>query len=137
MAEDELEVLQRLIAQRLRFGRVVLSDVCRTAQKIVVLHKTGGAGVRVLVCRESEVGRPFVNIMPVVDGRPIVEDSHSLRAVATDGSGLDPIIATIEAAYEAALKIAHLSQFSYPPPRGDTDEISTGSLGGSEETPIS
>jgi|SRR5690606_1315660 len=107
MVDAELEKLQQLIAQRLQsLGRLQLSVVCRTACKIVLLHTTGGAGVRVLVCRDSPVGRPFVNIMPVVDGKALVEDSQSMRGVLAEG--LDPIIATIEAAFETATKVAHL-----------------------------
>jgi hypothetical protein len=102
---DELETLQQLIAQRLqRLGRVGLARVCRTAYKIVLLQRTGGAGVRVLVCRDNKIGLPFVNIMPLVDGKALVEDSQSLRGV--DRWSLDPIIATIEAAFETALKAA-------------------------------
>lgn len=107
MVDAELENLQQLIAQRLQpLGPLQLIPVCRTACKIVLLHKAGGAGVRVLVCRDSRAGRPFVNIMPMVDGKTLVEDSHSLRGVLADG--LDPIIATVEAAFETATKIAHL-----------------------------
>lgn len=104
---DELETLQQLIAQRLQpLGRVNLAPVCRTAYKIVVLHPAGGAGVRVLVCRDNEVGRPFVNVMPLVDGKALVDDSQSLRGV--DSMMLDAIIVTIEAAFETAVKAAHL-----------------------------
>jgi hypothetical protein len=42
--------------------------------------------------------------MPLVDGKALVEDSQSLRGV--DRWSLDPIIATIEAAFETALKAA-------------------------------
>jgi hypothetical protein len=116
MAENELEALQRMIAERIRVGRIFLSPVCLTVQKIVVLHRTGGAGVRVFICRDSEIGLPFVNIMPLIDGKPVVDDSVSMRGVPTDGSGLDSIVATIEAAYETALKTAHLQSLLPPPP---------------------
>lgn len=117
MVDTELETLQWLIAQRLEaLGRITISPVCRTVHKLLVLHRGGGAGVRVLICRENEFVRPFVNIMPIVDGKALVDDGHSLRGVLMDDFGLEPIIKTIEAAYEAALKAAHLQSLPPPPP---------------------
>jgi hypothetical protein len=117
MADTELEALQQLIAERLQaLGRITVSPVCRTVHKILILHRGGGAGVRVLICRDSEIGRPFINIMPIVDGKSLVDDGHSLRGVLTNGAGLEPIIKTIEAAYEAALKAGHLQSLPPPPP---------------------
>lgn len=107
VVDDELLTLQRLIAQRLApLGSVTLGVVCRTVCKVLVTHKAGGVGVRVLVCRESEQGRPFVNVMPLVDGKVVIDDSQTLRGVLP--TGLDPVITTIEAAFEIATKAAHL-----------------------------
>lgn len=117
MTDDagDLEALQTLIAQRIEpLGRVVCSVVCRTAYKIVVTDRTG-VGVRVLICRDHDSSRPFVNIMPLLDPveRAECDESVSFRGVLLEDVSLDPITDQVKATFERAV-----SGVRYPPPLG-------------------
>lgn len=103
---DDLEALQRLIAERLQaLGYpLTLSAVCQSALKILV-HEAGGAGVRVLVCCDRSRGRSSVTLMPILDARVLVDDARSFRSVPADGGpDLDAMVAAIEAAFAKITK---------------------------------